>query len=276
MNDITIEIAKTLYRTRPSDAHKGTFGRALLYAGGKGMMGAGVLSAKACLRSGVGLCYSLVPECGIDIMQIAVPEAICKTEVPDPNLYSAVGCGPGLGKGDDVCRYLRFLLKHTLVPMILDADALNIISEQKWHNLIPEGTILTPHSMEFTRLTGKTGSRDSLIAEASLFAKSYNVIVVLKGAGTAVIDTDGSVSINTTGNNGMATAGSGDVLTGIITGLLAQGYKPYDAARLGVFLHGLAGDIAAEKMSEESMLSGDITANIGEAYKSVKHSAVVG
>ncbi|MCQ2370010.1 MAG: NAD(P)H-hydrate dehydratase [Paludibacteraceae bacterium] len=266
MNEITFDIAKSLYKARPTDAHKGTFGRALLYAGSKGMMGAAVLSSKACLRSGVGLCYVLGPDCGLDIMQISVPEAIYKTEVPDPNLYSAVGCGPGLGKNEETSRYLRFMLKHTLVPMLLDADALNIIAEQKWQNLIPENAILTPHPMEFTRLTGFTGGREDMIAEACRFAREHKVIVVLKGAGTAVIDTDGTVFINTTGNSGMATAGSGDVLSGIITGLLAQGYKPYDAARLGVFLHGLAGDFAAKELSEEAMIASDIINFISKGY----------
>ncbi len=275
MNEITFDIAKSLYRPRPSDAHKGTFGRALLFAGSKGMMGAAVLSTEACLRSGVGLCYLLGPECGMDIMQVAVPEAIYKTEIPDPNLYSAVGCGPGLGKSEDTKHYLRFLLRHTLVPMLLDADALNIISEQKWQSIIPEGSILTPHPMEFTRLTGKTGTRTEMIDEACRFAAEHKVVVVLKGAGTAVIDTDGTVFINTTGNSGMATAGSGDVLSGIVTGLLAQGYKPYDAARLGVFLHGLAGDTASKNICEEFVLARDIVANIGEAYNSIKHFSVV-
>ncbi len=271
MNEITLDIIRKIYRPRPSDAHKGTFGRALLYAGSKGMMGAAVLSTTACLRSGVGLCYLLGPECGVDIAQIAVPEVIYKTEVPDPNLYSAVGCGPGLGKSVETQYYLRFILKHTLVPMVLDADALNIISEQKWQDLIPEGAVLTPHPMEFTRLTGMTGSRTEMIAEACSFAVKHKVIVVLKGAGTAVIDTDGTVFINTTGNSGMATAGSGDVLTGILTGLLAQGYKPYDAARLGVFLHGLAGDFAAQELTEESMIASDIIKSLPNGYKAINN-----
>lgn len=258
---------KSIYIPRPVDGHKGTFGRALLYAGSKGMMGAAVLSSKACLRSGAGLCTLLGPSDCLDIVQIAVPEVIYKTEVPDVNLYSAVGCGPGLGKAEMTARYLRFVLKNCKVPLLLDADALNIISEQKWQELIPQNAIITPHDMEFTRLTGFTGKREAMIERAVEFAKEHHIIVVLKGHGTAVIDTDGTTYINNTGNSGMATAGSGDVLSGIITGLLAQGYKPYNAAKLGVWLHGTAGDIMAEQLSEEALIASDIIAGIGKAYK---------
>lgn len=263
---MNIEGAAKIVRKRPADAHKGTFGKALLCVGSYGMMGAAVLSAKSCLRSGVGLCYVCSPERCLDIVQIAVPEAVFRFELDDLAVYDSIGVGSGLGRGADAVNKVDYILDKATSPLVIDADAINIIAEKQWQSRIPKGAVLTPHAVEFARLTGCKGSRSEQIAAAQEFAVKYGVVVVLKGAGTAVVNSDGDVDINTTGNSGMATAGSGDVLTGIITGLLAQGYSPFDAARLGVFLHGLAGDIAAAELSEYSLIASDIVCFIGNAY----------
>lgn len=263
---MNIEGAAKIVRKRPADAHKGTFGKALLCVGSYGMMGAAVLSAKSCLRSGVGLCYVCSPERCLDIVQIAVPEAVFRFELDDLAVYDSIGVGSGLGRGADAVNKVDYILDKATSPLVIDADAINIIAEKQWQSRIPKGAVLTPHAVEFARLTGCKGSRSEQIAAAQEFAVKYGVVVVLKGAGTAVVNSDGDVDINTTGNSGMATAGSGDVLTGIITGLLAQGYSPFDAARFGVFLHGLAGDIAAAELSEYSLIASDIVCFIGNAY----------
>lgn len=264
---MNIEGAAKIVRKRPADAHKGTFGKALLCVGSYGMMGAAVLSAKSCLRSGVGLCYVCSPERCLDIVQIAVPEVVFRFELDDLAVYDSIGVGSGLGRGADAVNKVDYILDKATSPLVIDADAINIIAEKQWQSRIPKGAVLTPHAVEFARLTGCKGSRSEQIAAAQEFAVKYGVVVVLKGAGTAVVNSDGDVDINTTGNSGMATAGSGDVLTGIITGLLAQGYSPFDAARLGVFLHGLAGDIAAAERSEQSLIASDIVERMGNAYR---------
>lgn len=263
---MNIEEAARLIKKRPADAHKGVFGKALLCVGSYGMMGAAVLSARACLRSGVGLCYVCSPERCMDIMQISVHEAVFRMSLENLQQYDAVGCGCGLGTGAEAVNKLEYILDNVSKPLLLDADALNIISANLWQGRLPKGTVITPHPLEFQRLSGTGGSREEQIKAAQAFAVKYGVVVVLKGAGTAVVNTDGTVQINTTGNSGMATAGSGDVLSGIITGLLAQGYSPFDAARLGVFLHGLAGDIAAAEVSEYSLIASDIVNCIGISY----------
>lgn len=259
------EVSK-IVKKRPVDAHKGVFGKVLLCAGSYGMMGAAVLSAKSCLRSGTGLCYVYAPEPCLNIIQIAVPEAIFKFEIDDLSVYDAIGVGPGLGRGEDAVNKVCKILDRAECPLLIDADAINIISEKKWQNRIPKGAVLTPHAMEFARLTGCVAGRSEQISAARGFAVEHGVVVVLKGAGTAVCSPDGTIDINTTGNSGMATAGSGDVLSGIISGLLAQGYNPFNAARLGVFLHGLAGDAAAAKRSGPALIASDIVECIGDGY----------
>lgn len=263
---MNIEEAAKLIKKRPADAHKGVFGKALLCVGSYGMMGAAVLSARACLRSGVGLCYVCAPERCLDIVQISVPEAVFRFELDDLAVYDAIGVGSGLGRGADAVNKVDYILGKATSGLVIDADAINIIAEKQWQGRIPKGAVLTPHAVEFSRLTGCSGNRGEQIKAAQKFAVEHGVVVVLKGAGTAVVNADGAVDINTTGNSGMATAGSGDVLTGIITGLLAQGYSPFDAARLGVFLHGLAGDIAAAEVSEYSLIASDIVNRIGFSY----------
>jgi NAD(P)H-hydrate epimerase len=268
-----------LLNKRGRYSHKGTFGHALLIAGGYGKMGAAVLSSRACLRSGVGLLHAHIPKAGYEIMQTASPETMLSidrydnhfSEVPDLGLFTAVGIGPGLGMKHQSQMALKLLIQDYPNPIVFDADALNILAENKtWLAFLPAGSILTPHPKEFERLAGKWNNDFERLQMQRDFAIKYGVYLVLKGAHTSICFPDGNCYFNSTGNPGMATAGSGDVLTGLITGLLAQGYSPGQAAVLGVYLHGLAGDIAAKKYGLEAMLAGDITEQIGKAFKALK------
>lgn len=258
--------------------HKGTFGHALLIAGSYGKMGAALLASKACLRSGVGLLTSHVPRVGYSILQTAVPEAMASidrhdsmfTEFPEMEPFSAIGVGPGIGMKQNSKRGLAELLGSSKVPMVLDADALNILAENnELRKRLPEGSILTPHPGEFKRLVGDYSDGYSAMLKQLELSNTLNSIVVLKGAHTCVSTPDGRVFFNSTGNPGMATAGSGDVLTGIILGLLAQGMSSEDAAIAGVFLHGLSGDLAAKEKSEFGLVAGDIINKLGAALKKV-------
>jgi len=255
--------------------HKGTYGHALLIAGSYGKMGAAVLASRACLRAGVGLLTTHVPHFGYPIIQTAVPEAMASidqhdsmfTDSPDLSPYSAIGIGPGLGTKKNSCRALCELIDKTKVPLVIDADGLNILSERKESlEKLPEGCILTPHPGEFRRLVGETVDSFDAVKKQQAFSEKYKCIVVLKGAHTSISTPDGSVYWNSTGNPGMATAGSGDALTGIILGLLAQGKSSLEAALLGVYVHGLAGDLAAKKKSEVSLVAGDIIDSLGKAF----------
>jgi NAD(P)H-hydrate epimerase len=268
-----------LLKPRMKFAHKGTFGHCLLIAGCYGMMGAAILAARACLRAGAGLVTGHVPRFGYKILQTTVPEALISIDESDiiytgaPGLepFSAVGVGPGLGCKPNTSRAILELIKSVKVPLVIDADALNMLSEHpEWIALLPEGTILTPHPREFERLAGKAENGYARVRMQIDFAIRHKVIVVLKGAHTSVACPDGSCWFNTTGNPGMATAGSGDVLTGIILSLLGQGYHPRDAAILGVYLHGLAGDLASEASSEASLIAGDIIESLGFAFQYLK------
>ncbi len=259
--------------------HKGTFGHALLIAGSFGKMGAAILAAKACLRAGVGLLTSHVPRMGYSIIQTAVPEAMASvdqhdsmfTEFPDLTPFSAIGIGPGLNQKSNSCKALCSLLEKSKVPLVIDADALNILSDNnEWLDRLPEDSILTPHPGEFKRLVGDAKNSYERIQQQIQFSKKYKVNLVLKGAFTSVSTPDGKIYFNSTGNPGMATAGSGDVLTGIILGLLAQGMASEDAAVCGVYMHGLAGDIAAEDFSQYSLVAGDIVEKMGNAFLSIK------
>ncbi|MCY1719694.1 NAD(P)H-hydrate dehydratase [Prolixibacteraceae bacterium Z1-6] len=256
--------------------HKGTLGHALLIAGSYGKMGAAVLASKACLRAGVGLLTVHVPHFGYSIIQTTVPEAMASidqhdsmfTQFPDIRPFSAIGVGPGLGKKQNSKKALFELLETANVPLVIDADALNILSEnQDYLKKLPEGSILTPHPGEFKRLVGDTANSFDRIQKQQEFSNRYNCIVVLKGAHTCISTPEGKLYFNSTGNPGMATAGSGDALTGIILGLLAQKMTSEDAAVLGVYLHGMAGDLAALKKSEFALVAGDIIDLMGEAFK---------
>jgi len=258
--------------------HKGTFGHALLIAGSFGKIGAAVLASKACLRSGVGLLTSHVPRMGYQVIQTAVPEAMVSTDqhdsictqYPDLMPFSAIGIGPGIDKKSNTCKALCSLLENAKVPLVLDADALNILSQHKdWLKILPENSILTPHPGEFKRLAGETKDSFERIQKQIQFSKHYKAVVVLKGAHTSISTPKGEVYFNSTGNPGMATAGSGDVLTGILLGLLAQGMSSEDAAITGVYLHGLAGDLAAKEKSELSLVAGDIINYMGKAFLKV-------
>jgi ADP-dependent NAD(P)H-hydrate dehydratase / NAD(P)H-hydrate epimerase len=269
------EDVKDLIPVRSKFAHKGTFGHALLIAGSYGKMGASVLASKACLRSGVGLLTAHVPHFGYSIIQTAVPEAMVSidvhdsifTGVSDLSPFTAIGAGPGIGMKSNTKKALKELIENAKVPLVLDADALNILSENKeWLNELPENSILTPHPGEFKRLAGETANSWERIQKQMKMARELKVIVVLKGAFTTVALPDGKLYFNSTGNPGMATAGSGDSLTGIILGLLAQRIPPEHAAIAGVFLHGLAGDKAAKEKSENALIAGDITDYLGKAF----------
>lgn len=271
---------RTIHKPRNRFAHKGTFGHSLIVAGSYGKIGAAVLSTRACLRSGTGLLTCHTPKCGYDILQTSVPEAMLLTDFnssfltrieDDLTKYDAIGIGPGIGTASETRMLLREVLDAYRSPLIIDADALNILGAQKdLLGLVPPGSILTPHPKEFERLFGETANEFERIELALKKAKAMQVVIVLKGHHTLIATPDGKGFFNSTGNAGMATGGSGDVLTGILTGLLAQGYGSVETAILGVYLHGLAGDIAAEKWSMEAMTAMDIVECLGEGFRSFK------
>ncbi|GAC1440251.1 MAG: bifunctional ADP-dependent NAD(P)H-hydrate dehydratase/NAD(P)H-hydrate epimerase [Sediminibacterium sp.] len=256
-------------KPRSQFSHKGHHGHALLVAGSKGKMGASILAAKACLRSGVGLLTVAVPEAGWQIIQTSVPEAMCRIREEELSAiegYAAIGIGPGLGTSADVQTMLSGLLHHYTKPMVLDADALNMLAmNPAWLNEVPAGSILTPHPKEFDRLFAVCDNDFDRWNKAVALTKKYPFIIVLKGHYTLVA-TNGKGSFNITGNAGMAKGGSGDVLTGILTALLAQGYEPAEAAVLGVYLHGLAADLSLELQSMESLLPSDVIDAIGKGF----------
>lgn len=259
-------------KSRDPKAHKGCFGHALLYAGSHGMAGAAVLSAKGCMRSGVGLLTVCTPQVNNNILQISVPEAMVTWTDDlyaslDLSRYTAIGAGPGLGKGDSQTVLLDKLLKNASCPTVLDADALNIISQNSYLlDYIPAGSVMTPHPGELARLTGKAEDWTQMAQKALELARKTGITVVIKGAPTVTVSPNGKAFINTTGNVGMATGGSGDVLTGIVLSLLAQGYNAIDAATIAVYIHGLAGDIAAAEFSATAMTSADLITCLPKAW----------
>jgi len=272
------DIAPVVLKRNKFD-HKGIYGHGLLAAGSKEKAGAAILASRAALRTGIGLltCHTASLACGV--IQCAVPETMIRpdeddliiTRVGDTGAFSAVGIGPGIGMSPKTEEAVIRFISSCVKPMVIDADALNIIgSEKKNLSLLREGMILTPHLKEFERLAGKTENSYSRIQLQIDFSVRHRCIVVLKGAHTSVSLPDGRVFFNSTGNVGMATAGSGDVLTGIILSLLAQGYDPGNAAITGVFIHGLAGDIASETIAYESIIASDIVDNIGNAFRQIK------
>ena len=264
------EIIKPIIHRRTKYSHKGTYGHALLIAGSEGKTGAAILGAKSCLRTGVGLLSVKLPKVAWNPLMAAVPEAMILTD-DKLDRFNAIGIGPGLGMDEDAQRLVRHLIQDAKVPLVMDADALNILSENKtWLAFLPAKTILTPHPKEFERLFGKTSNSFERLALLREMAVKHNIIIVLKGANTAVAMPNGSIFFNNTGNPGMATAGSGDVLTGMVLSLLAQRYSPEEAAVLGVYLHGSAGDIVAKEMGQEALIASDITEHIGKAYSTLK------
>ncbi len=254
-------------RPRPTDGHKGTFGHALLVAGSKNMAGAAILAGEACLRSGIGKLSIYTPEENRTILQTALPEAIIKDHFPCDDRFEGVGIGPGIGINPDL---LHRLLSADQMAKVLDADALNTVAQNReLEKLIPTYTILTPHPGEAMRLIGS-----SKLEDVAAYARTHCVYVVLKGHPTHVCTPEGDVFRLNVGNAGMATAGSGDVLTGIITGLMAQGYASREAALLGVWLHGTAGDFAADEMGENCMLARDIIRHLPNAFRKLKQTKI--
>ena len=274
MDKVTVgqDYVRSLIKPRDPKAYKGTFGHALLYAGSHGMAGAAVLSARACLRSGVGLLTVCSPSCNNDILQISVPEAMTVASDDlyantDLSRYNAIGAGPGLGLGDSQTAILEKLLKSSSCPMVLDADALNIISSSKYLlEYVPAGSVFTPHPGELQRLVGTASDRNDLIQKAQALAVENSITVVVKGAPSVTVTPGGKMYVNTTGNPGMATGGSGDVLTGMVLALLAQGYESEQAALIAVYIHGLSGDIAARRLSMTAMTSADIADSLPAAW----------
>ena len=268
-----------LLKPRAKHVHKGNYGRALLVAGSKGMAGASVLAARAALRCGVGLLTVHVPSCNNTIMQGAVPEAMtsidnsecCFSDTIDTARYTAVGIGPGLGQSKESEAALLDLIDNCRVPMVLDADALNILARNpKYMQCLPQGSVITPHIGEFARLFGATDSSYVRLQAAQAYAMTFGVTIVLKGAHTVVVTQMGTFHFNSTGNPGMATGGCGDVLTGCILALLAQGYAAPDAARLAVFVHGLSGDIAAIDKGQTALVAGDVVDYLPHAWCSLE------
>jgi hydroxyethylthiazole kinase-like uncharacterized protein yjeF len=270
------QIAKR-YQAILSTTHKGIQGHALLVGGSYGKMGSVCLSAKAAMKSGCGLVTAYVPQSGYDIVQIAIPEVMVLTDVQAKCISAihfdivpdAIGIGPGLGQDPSTQQGLYDFLKLNRIPLVVDADALNILSSHPdWLALLPPKTIITPHWIELERFIGRWDSEEEHLEKTIAFSKQHQLIVVMKGAPTRIIDGD-LVYQNTTGNAALATAGSGDVLTGMITSLLAQSYEPIDAAILGVYLHGLTADIALPETGYQSFIASDIISYLGKAYLSL-------
>ncbi len=260
-------------------AYKNTFGHALLLAGSRGKVGAAVLAAGSCLRGGVGLLTVAVPGCGYDIIQTTRPEAMCLpdpeadfiSELPELKDYQAIGIGPGLGQEEASRAVLEKLLRTAQVPLVLDADALNLLGEHReLLDLLPPDTVLTPHIGEFARLTEKTKDDYHRLDLLREFVRKYKCVVILKGAYTAVAAPDGQVYFNTTGNPGMGTGGSGDVLTGLVLALRAHArLDALTAARLAVLAHGHAGDLAAAETGQAGLVAGDLVTYIGPALRAL-------
>lgn len=270
------EVRSRLLR-RDDFAHKGNMGHALIIAGCYGMAGAAVLATRACLRSGAGKVTVHTPKRNYSVMQTAIPEAIMQidreetyfSDSVDTDDYNALGIGPGLGQNENTAIALIGQIRRATCPIVVDADALNILANhQAWMQQLPKGIIMTPHPREFDRLVGTTSSSDyERLTRALQLADRLQGYILLKGHYTALCMPDGHIVFNATGNSGMATAGSGDVLTGIITSLLARGYARPDACIVGMYLHGLAGDIAARAKGKESLIASDIIHCLPEAFR---------
>ncbi|MCD0469160.1 NAD(P)H-hydrate dehydratase [Flavobacterium sp. JAS] len=271
---ITKEDILKFYKPVNPLTHKGLQGHAVIIAGSYGKIGAAVLASKSCLKSGCGLVTTFTPKCGYQILQICIPEVMVVTDenanfitnIHLPLIPQAIAIGPGIGQELGTQKALFEFLRINNLPLVLDADALNILAQnQSWLDLVPENTILTPHPKELERLIGKWNSESEKFQKTVAFSEKYKVIIVMKGAPTYIINKS-EIYENTTGNAALATAGSGDTLTGIITSLIAQGYEPKYAAKLGVFLHGLTADIALPQTGYQSFIASDIIENLGKAF----------
>ncbi|MEP6712967.1 MAG: NAD(P)H-hydrate dehydratase [Ferruginibacter sp.] len=269
---VTKEEIDMLIKPRQADSHKGSYGHALLIAGSKGRMGAAVLAARACLRTGTGLLTVSVPEKERSILQTAIPEAmlLMRNDAVEWNKFSGAGIGPALGTSLKSLSVLKTVLEKYKKPLLLDADALTLLAGHKnlWPG-IPAGSILTPHPAEFDRMFGESANHNDRMKKATELSQKKPWVIVLKNYQT-LIAAAGVECINTTGNAGLAKGGSGDILSGMITALLAQGYASLDAAKIGVYLHGVAADIAIKNQSMESLLATDVIECIGKAFMFVQ------
>ena len=281
MDPIIIDKTEILKRYKPIDSrtHKGIQGHALLIGGSYGKIGSVCLSSKAALKTGCGLVTAFIPKCGYEIVQISIPEVMVLTDVQEKFISNitfditpqAIGIGPGIGQELVTQNAFHDFLKSKKVPLVIDADALNILSLNKsWLSLLQAKTIITPHPKELERLIGKWNSEKEKFDKTIDFSTQYNLVVVMKGAPTYIIDGN-IVYENSTGNAALATAGSGDVLTGMITSLLAQSYEPISAAIIGVYLHGLTADIALPETGYQSFIASDIILNIGKAFLTLEN-----
>lgn len=274
---ITKNDISTFIKKRSRISNKGNYGHSLIIAGSNGKIGAAVLATKACLHSGTGLLTVHTPKCGYQIIQTSIPEAMVSTDNEENFIsttmplekYNSIAIGPGIGKEDQTQNVVKLLIQNSSIPLVIDADAINIISENKtWISFISANSIFTPHPKEFERLVGKSNTSEERLTLQREFSIKHSVYVVLKGAHTSISCPDGTIYFNSTGNPGMAKGGTGDALTGIITSLIAQHYTNQQACILGVFIHGLAGDLAAQSQSEESMLASHLIEHLGAAFKS--------
>ena len=263
-----------IYRPRLKFSHKGTYGHSVIVGGSYGKIGAVQLASNACLSVGSGLVTAFIPKCGYDSLQTSVPEVMVLTGSREKNISgieipfepSVVGIGVGIGQDSDTVSAFGNFLKRVDSPMVIDADGLNILSQNpEMLKDVPELSVLTPHPKELERLMGHWSSDFEKLEKAKAFAANYNLVLVIKGAHTITIY-NGKGYVNTTGNPGMATAGSGDVLTGMITGLVAQGYSSVEAAIFGVYLHGLAGDLGVSSKGYEALKASMLVEHIGNAY----------
>lgn len=271
---VTDSLIRHIYRPLPSDSHKGSRGHALLIVGSYGKIGAAVLATKCCVKSGAGLTTVFVPSCGYDILQVAVPEAMVITDVHREHITNiqydifpkGIGIGPGIGQEEATVKALHTFLQQNAAPIVVDADALNILARHpEWLELLPAQSILTPHKKELERLIGEWGDESDKLDRVVSFSGKYHCVIVVKGAPTRIVDGD-SIYENTTGNAALANGGTGDCLTGILTGLLAQGYAACDAALLGVFLHGRTADIGITETGYEAFTAGMIPDYLGRAF----------
>ncbi len=277
---VTHSTIHSWYTARKKFSHKGSYGSAALVAGSYGMMGAAVLGAQACMRSGAGKLTCYIPKCGYTVIQSVAPEAMCVTdenETHHTNLqlkgkYDAYAIGPGIGQSRETATVVEALLQQKPERLVMDADALNILAAHPHLlQLLPANAILTPHPKEFEKLFGKTDNEFNRLQLALAKAKSLNVYIVLKGYYTFIATPAGKGYFNATGNPGMATAGSGDVLTGILLGLYAQNHDAQKVVLTGVFLHGLAGDLAAAEKTEEALIAGDIASHLSAGWQILKN-----
>jgi ADP-dependent NAD(P)H-hydrate dehydratase len=277
---IPIDKTEILKRYKPINAHthKGIQGHALIIGGSYGKIGAMTLASMACLKAGCGLVTVFLPRCGYRVLQIANPEVMVLTDIAVKYISKiilnfvpqAIGLGPGIGQDIETHTAIHRFIKTNTVPLVIDADGLNIMAQNKdWLTFLPKKTIFTPHQKELERLIGNWDSEGDKFEKTIAFSKQNNLILVMKGAPTYIIDGD-AIYKNTTGNAALATAGTGDVLTGMITSLLAQSYEPIDAAILGVYLHGLTADIALPETGYQSFIASDVIKYIGKAYFSLE------